>query len=64
MSPANSPVGWIVTVGRQLLGLTETEKSMFVLTMWMLSLAKTRWSRLKVSRSVGRFGTSTIRPAR
>ena len=50
MSPANSPVGWIVTAGRQLLGLTETEKSVFVLTMWMLSLAKTRLSRLKVSR--------------
>ena len=50
-------------MGTQLLGLTKTEKSMFVLTMWMLSLAKTRWSRLKVSRSAGRFGTSTIRPA-
>jgi len=56
------PGGWIVAVATQLSGLTETEKSRFVLTRCMLPLAKTRSSRLTLSGSVGRFGTSTIRP--
>lgn len=56
------PGGWIVAVATQLSGLTETEKSRFVLTRCMLPLAKTRSSRLTLSGSVGRLGTSTIRP--